>query len=172
MNEIMYTSFLARHFYRIIKKHPDANLLYSDLLTFCEQIIERHNSYIPAEMNMAQSFLIYNSRQFYQLANTFFTEHLKENNLILMYKLELKSHMDFRKLLNLIDRESANNQLIIYPYSEQKFLLITTEKYQEVLLKNLQFISSLFYIGSAKNNDLKSFYELYNELNLSIVKNK
>lgn len=171
-NEIMYTSFLARHFYRIIKKHPEANMLYNDLLTFCEQIIERHKSFIPAELNTTQSVLIYNSRQFYQLAHNFFEGHHKDNNLISMYKLELKSHMNFRKLFNLIDSESANNELIVYPYSEQKFLLITTEKYKNVLMNNKQFKNSVIYIGSAENTEQKSFYELYSELNLSIVSHK
>jgi len=168
-NEIMYTSFLARHFYRIIRKHPEASLLYGDLMTLCEQVIERHKSYIPAELNTSQNVLIYNSKQFYQLADTFFAKHINENNLISMYKLELKSHMNFTKLFNLIDSESANNQLIIYPYSEQKFLMITTDKFQDVLLNNKQFKSSLMYIGSSENTEQKSFYELYNELNLSII---
>ncbi|AMO85106.1 hypothetical protein B857_03523 [Solibacillus isronensis B3W22] len=168
-NEIMYTSFLSRHFYRIIKKHPDSNDLYSDLLTFCKEIIERHNSFMASEINKPQSVLIYNSKQFYKLANTFFSEHSDENNLISMYKFKLKNHMTFRKLFEVMNIGTANSQLIIYPYCEQKFLLITTGKYKEVLSNSLHFKNSVVYIGSAENTEHKSFYELYNELNLTIV---
>ncbi|MFS0874990.1 hypothetical protein [Solibacillus isronensis] len=72
----------------------------------------------------------------------------------------------------MIDSESANNQLIINPYSEQKFLLITTEKYKNVLMNNRHFKNNVIYIGSTENTEQRSFYELYSELNLSIVNHK
>lgn len=52
----------------------------------------------------------------------------------------------------------------------QSFCTFITDKYYEVLSNSLHFKNSVVYIGSAENTEHKSFYELYNELNLTIVR--
>ena len=81
----------------------------------------------------------------------------------------MKNQMNFRKLSAQINVVTASNQQMIYPYGEQKFLLIITGTYKETLANNQRFKNSVVSIGSAENTGNRKFYELYNEINLEFI---
>ncbi|MBD8036378.1 hypothetical protein H9635_06450 [Solibacillus sp. A46] len=168
-NEVMYTSFLARHFYRIISKHPDSKILFKDLIILCEKIINRQNQFLPMDLNITQHVVIYNSKQFYGRAIEIVDLHVDQTATIVMSKYKLKSGMNLNRLLNIINFETRGNQLIIYPYCDEKFLLITTESFKKQLETNMLSKNNVSLIASVANTPKNNFYEMYNELNLKII---
>lgn len=168
-NEVMYISFLARHFYRIISKHSDSKILFNDLMVLCEKTINYHNQFMPMDLNISQHIVIYNSKQFYERAIEIVNLHADQTATIVISKYKLKSGLNFNRLLNIINFETRGNQLIIHPYCDEKFLLITTECYKKHLETNMLSNNNVSLIASVTNTPNNNFYEMYNELNLKIL---
>lgn len=170
-DNVLYTSFLAMHFKRILLMNKQHQMHYSELLQLCHTVINHYKQlteYIP--FTLADNYVIH-AHQFYHEAQKLVEQSQQQQRSTMIVKFKLLQN-EATALTDLLDDFAQQSvPYLLYQYAHKQFLFITSaEGFAgfDKLSSNEQFIQIIDKLVTDSTATL-SFFDLYNELNLRIL---
>lgn len=170
--EVMYSSYLAMHFKRILSKASSECVETQDLLALCDLVMERHALLVTEIQDAIPKSYILLPQQFYLTANEF-VERLQERNersYIVKFRLLNESLEEVLEILS--DYRCRDIEYVIHQYTAKKFVFLCSDAERHVIETAIEENDSFVMIESISSETGKHqvFFQLYNDLNLAIIR--
>ncbi|MER1987293.1 MAG: hypothetical protein ABS948_15520 [Solibacillus sp.] len=168
--DVMYTSFLAMHFRRMLQLRPEYQLRYHDVIKQCEQIIQHFTQLsIDLSRTVDDEYTIH-SNYFYRRAYQIVEAHNKQQLGTYLVKFTLQDKPDVIRHL-LATYKQKNLPHLLYQYTYGHFMFITSLDGMMLFHSFMNGKETLTIINSVlmKHAADQNFFDLYNELNTRIL---
>lgn len=165
--EVMYSSYLAMHFKRILLKSNEKNAPLLEIILLCDNVIGRF-TYMASKVDkqLPPHFTIW-SQQFYTGADELISKLTKRNEqaYIIKFKTDVEPFDSVMKIHHLFTLKEI--PFLLHLYSPEPFAIVTTEKGKNIIesTDNMTVIDGIATSAHEQND----FFELYNALNLAIL---
>lgn len=170
-HDIMYTSFLAMHFLRMLQLKPEYQLQYQAVINACEQFITQFMQLSDdISSTIAHEYTVH-SNYFYRRAYQIVEEHNKQQQGTFLLKFKLLNQPGAIEQL-LTTYKEKNVPHLLYQYASGYFMFITSADGKMLFHSFMQAEKKAALIHSVlmKHAADKNFFDLYNELNASILR--
>lgn len=165
-DEMMYTSYLALHFKRMLTKFNPC----PSALALCDQVIGRFLSIVPQLQEVTKSSYTTHSQLFYTRASSLVLEQIKATKQTAIHKFAIIS--DTYLITDLMTcLESLPCDFVVHSYAPNRYAIVTCEIGHELLLQlyEEQQLTMLASICKHLCSKKQFFVTFYSEINLPIL---
>lgn len=170
LREVMYTSYIALHFKRMLHLFASVSSEKQQLLLLCDRVVKRFSSKSNGFLEAMPKNYYVQSEAFFRQALIIFEQNkqVHKETCLVKFKVANTEDSNLEALLALFDYRTFPYALHLF--EDKQFVFITSEDGRKIFSNFMMKEPHVHYIAEISSNHEGSFFDLYNQLNLKIIK--